>query len=306
MWAASNYGGSVQGLVQYNNFAGTVGAIRGYCATMTNASAAPIDNLAAALLVLNGPACVDNSYADFVAQAGSTVVNKNAGGLGLRQWLWQTCAEFSYYQTCEDRNACPLSLYMTEDSNTQQCADLFGAAFNATSVTSRVVDTNAQLGGFQIQTSRVLFINGDVGPCRARRRVPRRGRFTRASRVLPRPPHPHPRAPSTQIRGTGSPSTTTSPTARRCPLCGFLADRTAATWASPATTTPSLRRRACASTTFSRSEWPRRGASVGRATRRRCVAVCATTSTNHATMPSQSSAPSDAPSDANDGARRGP
>jgi len=181
MWAASNYGGAVQGMVQYNSFDGTAGSIRGFCETMTNASAAPIDNLAAAMLVLNGPSCVDNSYADFIAQAGSTVVNKGAGGVGLRAWLYQTCVSFSFYQTCEDRNVCPLSLYMTEDSNTQQCADLYGPGFNATSVASRVIDTNAMLGGFSIQASRVLFING-VGP---------RDGAARPTRAAARPLAPH-------------------------------------------------------------------------------------------------------------------
>jgi serine protease 16 len=163
MWAASNYGGAVQGLVQYNDEQGAYD-VRAYCTTMTDSSNAPIDNLAAAMLKLNGPSCVDNSYADFVALAGNTKANPGAGGLGLRQWLWQTCSQFGYYQTCEDRSVCPLSLYMTLDSNTQQCADLYGPTFDGALAGDRIAFTNSALGGQSISASRIIFINGNVDP----------------------------------------------------------------------------------------------------------------------------------------------
>lgn len=163
MWAASNYAGAVQGLVQYNGETGPYD-VRAFCTQMTNEANDPITNLALALPNLVGGSCVDNSYADFVASAGSTVANPDEQGVGIRQWTWQTCTQFGYYQTCEDRNVCPLSLYMTLDSNTQQCADLFGPQFTATLNANRVSATNDMLGSTGIAMDRIIFVNGNVDP----------------------------------------------------------------------------------------------------------------------------------------------
>ena len=82
--------------------------------------------------------------------------------------MWQSCTQFAYWQTCEDRAVCPLSLYMTLESNTQQCADLFGPAFTAAVSAERVINTNALLGGStHFGGTRVIFVNGNVDPWHA-------------------------------------------------------------------------------------------------------------------------------------------
>lgn len=166
MWAASNYAGAIQTIVQYNGETGPYD-VAAYCTQMTTEANDPITNLALALPNLVGTSCVDNSYADFVASAGSTVANPSAQGVGIRQWTWQTCTQFGYYQTCEDRNTCPLSLYMTLDSNTQQCTDLYGQQFTAALNANRVLATNDMLGGTAIAMDRIIFVNGNVDPWHA-------------------------------------------------------------------------------------------------------------------------------------------
>jgi serine protease 16 len=74
--------------------------IRTVCETMTQAGVAPIDAFAQVVKNAQGSQCMDNSYADYLVQLRSTVADKGAGGLGLRQWTWQTCAQFAFYQTC--------------------------------------------------------------------------------------------------------------------------------------------------------------------------------------------------------------
>ena len=91
MWAASNYGSFVQGLVQYNLEAGGYN-IASYCAAMT-APGAPIDNFAGVIKVSQGGQCLDNSYADYLAQLANTTADRSAGGLGLRAWTWQCCTQ---------------------------------------------------------------------------------------------------------------------------------------------------------------------------------------------------------------------
>jgi serine protease 16 len=163
MWAASNYGGLIQGLVQYNDEGGGLD-VRGLCVIMSNAANTPFENLAAAVTAAAGSSCIENSYADYVVSAGNTTANPTARGLGLRQWLYQSCAQFAYWQTCEDRTVCPLSLFMTLSSNVRQCADLYGAPYTAQVSASRVVVTNDLLGGQGIEATKVIYVNGMVDP----------------------------------------------------------------------------------------------------------------------------------------------
>ena len=110
----------------------------------------------------------DSAYADYLALLQSTKADKTAGGLGLRQWTWQTCTQFSYWQDCDAGTACPLSkAFMTLDSNTQQCQDAFGPAVSRGLNIRTTRFTNAYMGGQAIASSRIVFVNGDVDPWHA-------------------------------------------------------------------------------------------------------------------------------------------
>jgi serine protease 16 len=152
--------------LQYNNEGGGLN-IAQVCQQMT-APGEPIDNLAALVALYlqqtQGGGCMDNSYADFIAQASNTTVDRSAGGVGIRQWTLQTCVQFGYYQTCED-SGCPLSRFMTLQSNTQICQQLFGisAAVNG----DRVNFTNDYLGAKNISATRIVFANGSIDPWHA-------------------------------------------------------------------------------------------------------------------------------------------
>jgi hypothetical protein len=61
MWAASNLGSFVQGMVQYNlEGANDVAA---YCAEMTKPGRAPIDSFAAVIAAAQGGQCMDSACA---------------------------------------------------------------------------------------------------------------------------------------------------------------------------------------------------------------------------------------------------
>jgi hypothetical protein len=134
--------------------------VRSYCSDMTTAGRAPIDCFAAVISKAQGGQCMDNSYADFLAQVQSTVVDKSNGGLGLRSWTWQCCTQFSYWQTCED-DSCPLSRELTLDSNTQQCQDAFGSSISKALNVRTTAFSNSYLGGQAIASSRIVFANGE-------------------------------------------------------------------------------------------------------------------------------------------------
>ena len=163
-WAASNYASLMMGIVQYNRDGPTGMNIRTVCETMTQAGVAPIDAFAQVVKSAQGSQCMDNSYADYLVQLRSTVADKGAGGLGLRQWTWQTCAQFAFYQTCEDNTECPFSKLMTLEGSYAQCQDGFGNIISNQLNDAGVAFTNAYLGGQDIKGTRIVFVNGDVDP----------------------------------------------------------------------------------------------------------------------------------------------
>ena len=39
---------------------------------------------------------MDNCYMNYKKQLANTTVDQNASGAGMRQWVYQTCAQFGY------------------------------------------------------------------------------------------------------------------------------------------------------------------------------------------------------------------
>uniref|UniRef100_H3BFZ0 Serine protease 16 n=1 Tax=Latimeria chalumnae TaxID=7897 RepID=H3BFZ0_LATCH len=106
--------------------------------------------------------CVDYSYQKSLAELSTT--NISAKGIGLRQWYYQTCTEFGYYQTCED-DSCVFSPLMTLSSQLDLCTRVFG--ISAKSVQQAVQFTNEYYGADQPRSSRILFVNGNIDPWHA-------------------------------------------------------------------------------------------------------------------------------------------
>ena len=85
-----------------------------------------------------------------------------------RQWFYQTCTEFGFYQTTDSDNQpfgnmIPLSFYM------QQCQDIFGPEFNQYAITRGIEWTEAYYGGRNISqdTRNIVFPNGSIDPWHA-------------------------------------------------------------------------------------------------------------------------------------------
>ena len=113
------------------------------CGLITNASS-PLAGLAAWVTQSVGPDCWDASYAAMITQLKNTTLNTAAN---MRQWTYQTCSEFGYYQTSGGNataspftkgNLFPLSFYE------QMCNDAFSKTFN---VEANVANTNSKFGG---------------------------------------------------------------------------------------------------------------------------------------------------------------
>lgn len=164
--------GNIDGAVQYCNdydasygVLATLNTVDAVCnqfmlnktyATATAALAA----LNAAFTAADGESCVDYSWNDMMAQLANTTVDPLAV-IGDRQWTYQTCSQFGYYQDCAD-SACPYGPLLTLDPFLQQCQQLFN--ISPDQVASQVEFTNLYYGGNSTAFDRVFYVDGSIDP----------------------------------------------------------------------------------------------------------------------------------------------
>jgi pimeloyl-ACP methyl ester carboxylesterase len=78
-----------------------------------------------------------------------------------RSWLWQTCTEVGYYQTCLPDTKCP---YGRGWHPLEQDLEICRVAFNITNVGDNVDATNNRYGGYDMSATRVLSVTGTEDP----------------------------------------------------------------------------------------------------------------------------------------------
>jgi len=133
--------------------------IAGICAAMTNTSLGDeVARLAHLRRVQSSSLAAAGHTADGVVPA--------PGYDGDILWLWQTCTEFGFYQTCEKGSKCFFTQGLaTLESQMGFCESLFGIS-NAT-VAANVDYSNAYYGADTPAGTRVLYVNGEVDPWHA-------------------------------------------------------------------------------------------------------------------------------------------
>ncbi|MBN3295719.1 YM67 protease, partial [Amia calva] len=167
--------GNFMDVVQYNEdnrqFEGAIGTnitIKVLCDIMSDPSRgepydryATIVNLMLKTFFLK---CLNVNYSSYIKEMSDTAWKGPALG-GGRQWVYQTCTEFGFYQSTDSPNqpfvGFPLPYHL------QQCSDIFGASFNASSVADAVQQTNEYYGSYDIRSSRIVFPNGSIDPWHA-------------------------------------------------------------------------------------------------------------------------------------------
>uniref|UniRef100_A0A8C1QUB5 Thymus-specific serine protease n=1 Tax=Cyprinus carpio TaxID=7962 RepID=A0A8C1QUB5_CYPCA len=150
------------GTVQYNE-EGVAFSIEELCDIMTNKSEQnkqkeePYDRLVKLMYRAREKVpCLDVSHEKLVLELRNTTATSS-----YRQWLYQTCTEFGFYQTCED-TSCPFSRMSTIQSQTQLCSRIFDIPQDHLPV--HIDFTNQYYGGNRPQTQRVLYVNGNIDP----------------------------------------------------------------------------------------------------------------------------------------------
>jgi hypothetical protein len=149
--------GNFMGIVQYNLEVPGVN-ISTLCDTMTNSSADPLTNYLAVWDLFAGGECVDVSYADMVTELKNSSIQMGVGG---RQWIYQSCIEFGYFQTSDSPNQ-PFGNLFNVSSQTILCQDVFGFDFMPD-----VNWTRTEFGANEPEESNILWVNGSIDPWHA-------------------------------------------------------------------------------------------------------------------------------------------
>ncbi|KAG8547762.1 hypothetical protein GDO81_027608 [Engystomops pustulosus] len=151
------------GAVQYN-MESPGSDVRKICEHMVNAESAyeGLKIVNSMYMDFIGLTCVENSHEKSVSDLRDTKINPV--GVGERQWYYQTCTEFGYYQTCE-QSSCPFSPLNTLKTQLDLCKEIF--QIPPESVRQSVQFTNEFYGADHPKSSRIIFVNGDVDPWHA-------------------------------------------------------------------------------------------------------------------------------------------
>ena len=102
-------------------------------------------------------------------QEVDALLNTSAAAGGDRSWLYQTCTEFGFYQTCDPHSDCIFVSnphLSTLKYNLDLCQKLFGVKSDV--VLASIQRTNTYYGGdFPLGASRILYPSGQVDPWKA-------------------------------------------------------------------------------------------------------------------------------------------
>ncbi|XP_071824536.1 thymus-specific serine protease-like [Apostichopus japonicus] len=141
--------------VQYNRGLGNESWIAGVCKEMM-ATSDPYQNLIKFFnhvqISLN-LGCMDVSYETY---------RKELEQNPIKAWIYQTCTQFGYYQTCEVGSQCPFSHGLDLTRDLTFCKDAFGVSEK--SVFQQANFTNDYYGSDKPKGGRILFINGSIDP----------------------------------------------------------------------------------------------------------------------------------------------
>ena len=174
---ADNLAGNFMDIVQYNRdntaFEGRPNNITivVLCDIMANASlGSALERYAAVndlLLQSSGEKTVDANFSAQVASMRQVAWDSDTVKEGSRQWVYQTCTEFGFYQTTDSARQ-PFGDLISLGSQLKTCSAVYGIA--ASAVYNAVVATNKYYGGrdnIPKNSTNIVFPNGSIDPWHA-------------------------------------------------------------------------------------------------------------------------------------------
>lgn len=107
--------------------------------------------------------CLDHKYNDLIETLSSTSWGNSSCSSGMRQWTYQTCTEFGFFQSSSD----PLSIFGDKfpvNFYIKQCQDIFGPKYSKGFIKKSVQETNEFYGGLGIRATNTVFVHGSIDP----------------------------------------------------------------------------------------------------------------------------------------------
>lgn len=163
--------GDFAGVVQYNkdNRDGNHITIDDVCGVMCNQTiGVPVTRLAEVnkmILKESKQDCFDYKYDKMIDEMKNISWDSEVSE-GGRQWTYQTCTEFGFYQTSDKPNFL-FGDKFPADFFVKQCTDIYGDSFNFDALNGGIDRTNIIYGALKPETSNVLYIHGSIDPWHA-------------------------------------------------------------------------------------------------------------------------------------------
>jgi len=114
--------------------------------------------------------CLDADYENKVNMLLNTDYSDPSsripGDVGNRQWFYQTCTQFGWYQSSDQADH-PFGDQFPLDFFIQMCTDVFGPKFDKELLESGIQQTLQEYGGLDISVSNVVFVHGSLDPWHA-------------------------------------------------------------------------------------------------------------------------------------------
>ncbi|KAL1505364.1 hypothetical protein ABEB36_004948 [Hypothenemus hampei] len=107
--------------------------------------------------------CTDYKYENLLADWRNTTIDRS---LIMRQWFYQTCTEFGFFQTTNQEDPV-FGSRVDVTFFTDLCVQIFGAYFNSSFTSQAIETTNTIFGGRNITISNVIHFHGLVDPWHA-------------------------------------------------------------------------------------------------------------------------------------------
>ena len=166
-----NLASNFAGVVQYNkdNSPHATITIDEVCDVMVNTTVGPpVTRLAmvnSMLLNQSREKCLDYKYDKMIAEMKDPSWNSKVAE-GMRQWTYQTCNEFGFYQTSENRSSMFGDRFGV-DYFIRQCMDIYSDSMDSKYLEQVVSTTNQYYGALKPNTTNVLYVHGSIDPWHA-------------------------------------------------------------------------------------------------------------------------------------------
>ncbi|XP_063709094.1 thymus-specific serine protease-like [Culicoides brevitarsis] len=154
----SSFGNSLAGIVQYH----WPGNIESVCNVMTDSRYR--DGMAAFAAWIRsqwGNYCYGHRYVDTLYYYQGTKWGGESES--YRQWYYQTCVDFGYFQTSNSTNQ-PFGSSFPADLYTQMCADAFDRSLTRPAIEGLIAKTNEKYGALDPKVTNVYFTHGSIDP----------------------------------------------------------------------------------------------------------------------------------------------